>query len=352
MATDVTNNNVDSFNTDNNTITSKDSKKTGSRGVGAGEFHTVRYEPIPIRKKTETEKVISNDNNAWIVLGRDRPASIGSGYGAQPINGTACIDLCVGMMAGTKTGPKENIKADPNFAADAARIYISQKTDIDQNFGLDRGKKEKIRENSTKAKSGIGIKADGVRIIARENGIKLVTGKGNFKNTGINGELNSRGEAIVPNDLGGIELIVGNDTTEISLSEILTKPILDLISLFFPIKLPDKIRRLQPMVKGDNLIMCLRYILNIIDAINSKINIFSQLFIELVVAIQAGLGPLPTAIAFGAAAVPITGRVLSEINIGSNPQNGSIKQQLNGVEFNFLEPFSHFYINSRHCRLT
>lgn len=350
MATDITNNNLSDFNKDNSGVTSTDAAKNG-KGVGQGEFHTIRYENIPTRKKTPTENVITNNQNAWIVLGRDRPASIGSGYGAQPLNGTACIDLCVGMMAGSKSGPKQGTKVDPNFAADAARIYISQKTDIDENFGLAPGKKEKLRENSTKAKSGIGIKADGVRIIARENGIKLVTGKGNFKNTGNNGEVNSRGETIVPNDLGGIELIVGNDTTELALSELLTEPLLKLLNLFFPLTLPEKIRKLQPMVKGDNLAYAVKYIMNIIDLINTKINIFAQLFIELVAAIQAGLGPLPTAIAFATAAIPIVGRLFTEVSLGTNPQ-GSIAQLINGVELNFLNPAGQFYINSRYCRLT
>jgi len=350
MATDPTKNKVDGFNKEDNTLTSTSSK--GGRGVGQGEFHTPRYEPIPIRKQTPTEKVINNEHNAWIVLGRDRPASIGSGYGARPINGTACIDLCVGMMAGAKTGPQEKTNVDPNFASDAARIYISQKTDIDQNFGLAPGRKEMRRENSTKAKSGIGIKADGVRIIARENGIKLVTGKGNFINTGLGGEKNSRGESITPNDLGGIELIVGNDTTEIALSEILTEPILKLLNLFFPIKLPEKIKRLQSMVKGENLILCFNYLLNIIDSLNTKINMFSQFFNDLIAAIQTGITILPTSAAFAATATLISGRIFSEINIGTNPQNGNIKQMLNGVELNFLNPAGQFYINSRYCRLT
>ena len=147
-------------------------------------------------------------------------------------------------------------------------------------------------------------------------------------------------------------MIVGNDTTEIALSEILTEPILKLLNLFFPIKLPEKVKRLQPMVKGENLILCFNYLLNIIDSLNTKINMFSQFFIELVAAIQAGITPLPTSAIFAATATLISGRMFSEINIGTNPQNGNIKQMLNGVEFNFLNPSGQFYINSRYCRLT
>ena len=52
-------------------------------------------EPVPFHIPTATEEVLSNKNNAWIVLGRDRPSSRVSGYG----NGNtqaAAIDIVVG----------------------------------------------------------------------------------------------------------------------------------------------------------------------------------------------------------------------------------------------------------------
>lgn len=80
------------------------------------------------------------------------------------------IDIVVGRMA---SKPKENVFVDPDFEIDAARIYISQKTDIDKNFKLPNGSM-----GQSEGKSGIGIKADGIRIIGRE-GIKLVVGTDN-----------------------------------------------------------------------------------------------------------------------------------------------------------------------------
>lgn len=336
------------FKRNDNNVTST---QTNGRGVGAGLFNEPLVEAVPKRINTLAEHVISGQNNSWIVLGRDRPASVGSGYGAYGVNEAGCIDLCVGMMAGSKTGPKQTTSVNPNFAADAARIYISQKTDLDQNFGLAEGKKEKLRENSTKGKSGIGIKADGVRIIARENGIKLVTGKGNFLNTGLNGEVNSNGDSIVPNDLGSIELIAGNDTTELALSELLTPALLELIKLFFPIKLPNKIRKLQPIPKGDNLVFCLKYIVNIVDNILIKINILSQIVSEFMAAVPPAIIPLPGSAALGAFSSAQIFRILSEITLSTSP-NGSIKQQINAVDNMYLETWGSFYINSRHCRLT
>jgi hypothetical protein len=239
------------YNKNNSPTTSTD---PNGRGVGAGLFHQPLFEAVPKRINAPSEHVIAGTNNTWIVLGRDRPASLGSGYGATGVNNAGAIDICAGMMAGSKTGAQQISNVHPNMASDAARIYISAKTDIDENFGLADGKQQKLNEGSTKGKSGIGIKADGVRIVARANGIKLITGKGNFNNTGVLGEVDSNGNALVPNDLGSIELIAGNDSTDIALSEIIPEPILAIIKAFFPTPLPDKIKKLQPMVKGDNLV--------------------------------------------------------------------------------------------------
>ena len=40
-------------------------------------------ESVPNFNHAECEEVISNSNNSWIVLGRDRPASKTSGYGGR-----------------------------------------------------------------------------------------------------------------------------------------------------------------------------------------------------------------------------------------------------------------------------
>jgi hypothetical protein len=332
-------------------------ENTEARSIGGGILGDEFIEPVPQRIKAKHERVIANSNNAWIVLGRDRPASLASGYGAKGVNGAGCIDLCVGMMAGSQTGPKQTTKVHPNFASDAARIYISQKTDIDENFGLDDGIRQKIREGSTKGRSGVGIKADGVRIVARSNGIKLVTGKGKFLNTGATGEKDSKGETVFPTDEGTIELIVGNDTTEFALSEFLTPAVLQLLNLFYQI--PNKIKRLQPMIKGDNLVLCLQTILAVIDKIMTKLNVLCQLFNANLVACSGAMTTLvPTfgtsAAAYAASSAVIAQRVVDEIigSVGVIPILGDLKQQIINIDNNYLKPQGTFYINSRHCSLT
>lgn len=77
------------------------------------------------------------------------------------------IDFVVGRMA---SKPKDGVYVDSNFEIDAARIYLSQKTDVDKNFNLPNGS-----SGPAEAKSTVSLKADGIRIIGRE-GIKFVVG--------------------------------------------------------------------------------------------------------------------------------------------------------------------------------
>ena len=130
----------------------------------AGQQGTRRVEPFIIYDEADREKVISNDDS-YIILGGDRIASKSDGYGMQGETRAHMIDLVVGR--------DPTLSGNPSFADDAARIYISQKTDVDRSLGLVAGNVQ-----SPKRFSAVAIKADGIRIVARQ-GIKLVTmGKG------------------------------------------------------------------------------------------------------------------------------------------------------------------------------
>ena len=167
----------------------------------------------PQYKSAPNEKIISK-NGAFVVLGTDRPDSQASGYGALGSSRAATIDLVVGRMASARggEGPSQGTFVDNSFAADAARVYISQQTDIDKNFGIVEG----YVGNST-GRSAIGMKADGIRLFGRE-GIKIVTGKGNnWRGFGNNGETNSLGGKI-SQPAPGIDLIAGNNVEPRELS--------------------------------------------------------------------------------------------------------------------------------------
>ena len=154
-------------------------------GIGG----TFIKEAVPNYIKTDTEEFISNKNNAHIVLGRDRPGHRLSGYGGLGHTQCASIDIVTGHLASHAAevdGNGEKLLADPNFDLDAARIYLSQKSDIDEYFGLAtiEDRQDDLTPYGWKTKpvlpsvsrASVGVKADTVRIIGREN-IRLVTGK-------------------------------------------------------------------------------------------------------------------------------------------------------------------------------
>ena len=178
-------------------------------------------------------------NDATIVFGRDRPNMLmGTGYGPKGALKAASIDIVVGRNASVNDGegPKQGSYINPSFRADAARIHISQTTDIDKNFGL-ASSPNGIK--SQYGRSGIGIKADGVRIIGRE-GIRIVTGRDSNDSEGP--ETNSKGMKlpVAPK----IELNAGNYSG-----------------------VGSEKGMLQGIGKGDNLIKCLDEFSSILDRI-------------------------------------------------------------------------------------
>ena len=166
--------------------------------------------------EAEGEKSIKNFNNrAAIVFGTDRPHVLPSGEGGAGSTGAYTIDIVAGRMACKSEDEKKGDIAavNPNFACDAARIYVSAGTLVDLHFGLAAGvigykNQQGITEQP---RSAVAIKADNARIIGK-NGVKIVTGKSfAFKGAGIKGETLSRGGA-VQEPAPPIELIAGNIT--------------------------------------------------------------------------------------------------------------------------------------------
>ena len=171
----------------------------------SGIYHTV----VPMKSLSfniaQNEAVIQQAGS-YIVLGTDRPTSNKSGYGAKGYQNANSIDLVVGRLAASKgtKGPAENSHADNNPAADAARVYISQLTDIDVMFGLDAG----VSGVATGG-SGIAIKADDVRIIGQRS-VKIITGNSQgVRGGGKKGEWTSLGFNMYQ-PAPTIELLAGN----------------------------------------------------------------------------------------------------------------------------------------------
>lgn len=220
----------------------RDAVLNNAAGLG-GVLGSALGEANPKFKELAADQVWSGQNNQWIVFTRDRPGNINTGFQALGHTQAGAIDMVVGRMS---PHPREfdsrgnPIKCSPIFLSetyrdenlevvDAARIYMSQKTNIDINFGLANG----YMGNKT-TQSAIGIKADALRFISRGGGIKMVT------NTPR--EMNSQG-AKNNTEIPGVEIIAGNDDTH-----------------------------LQPMVLGDNLRELLSLICQMISQINGTVS--------------------------------------------------------------------------------
>ena len=151
------------------------------------------------RKKSDVEDfIVSTSSNSYIVLGKDRPSSIASGESGAGSDNCDAIDIVAGPMDDAATEYLNDgtvvLNVNPNFAKDAARIYITQKGNIDSYFGLADGiQGENKRVGTSVGKSAIALKADHLRFISRES-IKLVS---------------SGTDAVDLN--GGIHLIAGNE---------------------------------------------------------------------------------------------------------------------------------------------
>jgi len=279
-----------------------DANYTSGRS-GAGIFGDNITEAIPRYIQSPCEKVTQH-GNSWIVLGRDRPASRASGYAGQGHTQASSIDIVVGRGAPV---PTSDINVDPSFSNDAARIYISQKTDIDDNFRIVNG-----GMGSSHAKSGIGIKADAVRIIGTE-GIKLVT---------RTSATNSKGGSVAP---AGIELIAVNDE-----------------------------EGLQAMVKGQNMVEAL-------SALEERINELSAVVLNFLKA-QASFNTSITAhthvaSGFGAPTTPSIELIPAGINATLESAEAMVDNFKGRMNTNilwhnkYLNPMSSKYICSKYNKV-
>jgi len=182
------------------------------KGIPNGPFCTPVDEPIPSFEQAGCEKVFSGDNDSYIVLGRDRTSSLASGCGGAGMTSCGMIDLVVGRFSSIQAkrikNGKEPIdkkqKVNPNFAADAARIYITQRTlGIDDDLGF---KKEKGPDSEDK--SAIAIKSDHTRIVGRES-VRIYAGLGRYAGSGPQGETCANNFEVGKGN-GKIEFIGGN----------------------------------------------------------------------------------------------------------------------------------------------
>ena len=273
-----------------------------------GVFGDKISEALPNFLSTASENVIQNSHNAFIVLGRDRTASRMSGYGGRGDTQCGSIDIVVGRQGADIKAFNPDAKpvvVDPDFSKDAARIYISQKTDVDDSFKLAMGGVGK-----QKAKSAIALKADGIRILGRE-GIKLIT---------TMDAKNSQGGDI--QSITGVDIIAGNDSSD-----------------------------LQPMVKGANAVEALEKLAGHVAKLNGIVARMLEIQTEFNVALKGHYHispffakpptpPDPSTVAKGA-------KTLSHHLTKSKASLTMHKAALGSYRVNYLTQVGAKYINSR-----
>jgi hypothetical protein len=328
----------------NKTINDRDEYR-GAQGLEGTEVS----EDVPSYNMSSTERVFSGPNNAWIVLGRDRNASKKSGQGGAGSTAAGAIDIVVGRGSNYKKGlfgkegpPDKTVLLDPNFFGDAARVYITQKGDVDQYFGLAKGSESTKSRN----RSAIGIKADHVRIIGR-NHIKIVTGKAQMEGGGRKGEKNAASGDI--EKTGRIDLIAGNYTEDEKLG------LMGFVGSIFG---AERVKKLQPIPKGDNLRECLEELVDQMQDIMKRVlsnsygitkitGIVGAHTHEVVVPLPSGqIVAMPSPSLAGVCGGFI-GKMATEI-----AENYQIKYNLGVTKVNYLEKISPRYINSRHVNTT
>jgi len=284
----------------------------------------------------EDEKVIKK-GGAYMVFGSDRPSDLASGLGAQGAT-SATIDLVVGRCSSARNGkgPPNGMVVQNNFAADAARIYISQLTNLDTNFGIS----PRRLPDPEAPRSGIGIKADRVSIIGRE-GIKIVTGgMQGIRHAGLKGELNSLGGKLESSPR--IDLIAGNNVKQ---KKILNPSFAPGEGSRWPF---ETIQYLQPVVKGDNLVKCFEDLSSILDDVNATMMNLSLAVIKALTIIAAApVGPGNAPILAGPLILPLTNAITRAATPTYTARLGK-----SAWERNFLTPRGALRITSENVSTT
>ena len=288
--------------------------------VGLNNSHIV--EANPSLDRAPNSMVVQGEVSSLSIYGKDRPASLGSGYGGAGATQCASIDHIVGLQAMAPGGPRSDTYANPSMLLDAARVLISEMSDVDQNFGIVSG-----HSGDSKAQSAVAIKADSVRTIARSGGIKLVTGTDPMNSKGVN-------QFSTP----GIELIAGNDDSKRKI-----------------IGFSQEIDNLQPIPKGQNLQL---YLDKIIARIDSLATVVDDLMKTQQTYYNVLQSHVHIAAAPGAPTTPSIEMMIATPLVGiSRTSFAKIPNYLNRVnmsttKMNYAKEFGSLNINSRYNRTT
>jgi hypothetical protein len=173
-----------------------------------GLYNTIKEDELNPTYEIAENEIVYTNKNSHIILGKDRFGDYKTGFGGLGYAASNAVDIVVGLASSympldNKLGPTDEV--GKNFFTDAARVYISQRCDIDKYFGIEEG--QQYSDFGNEGVSGAAMKADCVAIIGRRN-VKIKAGPVKLN---IGKEKDSKGEKITDSR---IELIGGNKDLE------------------------------------------------------------------------------------------------------------------------------------------
>lgn len=192
--------------TDKNTQTLQGENDYETITTEAIATQAISFEPVPRFSKRPGDAILQGSNNALIVVGEDRTSApsdrptndgyvgtidvvagrgrfVGSDGTVPTGNAPPTITNSRGFLETDKNPAVNNRKANaaegnPDFTNDAARIYVSMKTDGDANFGTAPASLPAPFQslNEQTGASYVIAKADNVRLIARKDAGHSING--------------------------------------------------------------------------------------------------------------------------------------------------------------------------------
>lgn len=215
----------------------------------SGIFLSKRKEKMPVFHPVGScEKVISRNKSALglhsgarIVLTRDNHGHRATGLGGAGATKCEAIDIVAGSLSCAKEIKDDKTQSRANFAEDGARIYLTERGDINSYFATAGSSTAKVYQSSL-MKSGIGIKADHTLLIGRER-VRILAGVSKYKE--------------------GERIVTGDD---------IAKPVIEIGG--------TSQEAHHPAVLGNNLVKYLEKVNEQINKVNAKITNLEIKFLE------------------------------------------------------------------------
>jgi hypothetical protein len=189
-----------------------------------GLFLTEDNESLPVFGPVgSVERVISRKAftsqdepaGARIVLTKDNYGHRGTGMGGHGFTMCEAIDIVAGSLSAEKRQHTGATRTRGNFITDGARIYLTERGDIQHYFAV--GKRNESISVSSKMKSGIGMKADHTLILGRER-VTILAGlanaEGGDRTVGQNERVTPRIELGTTNGSGAQPAVLGTALAE------------------------------------------------------------------------------------------------------------------------------------------